>query len=310
MYQELSRDSRTQIPSGVFLTRYGADLRVAGFVLTSLGVVDFLWTRYARITFVGWAPLAFFLALLATVSVVYGYSRRSIRLSDAGIYAMLWVAFSAVGAIFTYAAATMQMPLHDVELTQIDAILGFDWMRWAKFVAAHGILHRVLAIAYGAMLPQIVGSIVYLAHTEQQDRNRELLYMSMLALVVTTLISGMVPALGPNFHFHRIRHDYSEVLLELRSGTVSTFALGDMKGIIALPSFHTVMALLFIYVHRPPSGSFLPAAILNAIMLLSLPSQGDHYLSDVVAGFGVAALSITIVRAVMRRWQAKIVWVT
>ena len=39
---------------------------------------------------------------------------------------------------------------------------------------------------------------------------------------------------------------------------------------------------------------------MNALMLIAIPLEGHHYLTDMIAGAGVAALSIAIVRAAAR----------
>src|SRR5260370_38906773 len=93
---------------------------------------------------------------------------------------------------------------------------------------------------------------------------------------------------------------WSAVLLTIRNGSLSKFALTDLTGIVAFPSFHTVVAVLLVYVHRPPLRSFVPVAILNALMLVVIPFAGHHYLVDMIAGTSVAAVSILIVHAAMR----------
>ena len=201
---------------------------------------------------------------------------RNARLADVGNYAALWVAFSAVGSIFTYVVATMEMPLRDAQLSTIDAALGFHWTPWFYFIAHHRYLNLPLKVAYESMLPQIIGSILYFAHTGQTARNREFLTIAMLSLMVTTLISGLLPAVGPFIPGHQ--PEFAKVLLTIRAGTARTFALDNMKGIVTMPSYHTVIALVLIWVHRPPSRSFPVVATLSGLMLLSVPSAGNHYL--------------------------------
>jgi len=76
-----------------------------------------------------------------------------------------------------------------------------------------------------------------------------------------------------------------------------------MKGVIAFPSFHAVLAVLFTYAHRH-SATFAPMAALNAVMLVSIPSEGGHYLVDVFGGIAVAIVAILAVRAVPARARA------
>jgi len=268
-------------------------LSLAWGVVFALGAVDLAWASVAQIGFTGWSSVVLTVGFLGAIGFAYDYTGRNARLADVGNYAALWVAFSAVGSIFTYVVATMGMPLRDAQLSGIDAALGFQWTPWFFFIAHHRYLNLPLEIAYESMLPQIIGSILYFAHTGQTTRNREFLVLAMLSLVATTLISGLLPAVGPFIPGHQ--PEFAKMLLSIRAGTAKTFALDNMKGIVTMPSFHTVIALVLIWVHRPPSRSFPIVATLSGLMLLSVPSAGNHYLSDMLAGAVIAAASIAVV---------------
>jgi hypothetical protein len=274
--------------------KYFTFVTIAWAVIVLLGAVDLTWASLAGLKFSGWSRVTFAVSFLAAIGFYYDYSGRNARLADVGNYAALWVAFSLAGAMFTYVAATMRMPLQDAMLARVDAALGFHWTPWFHFIAAHRYLWLPLAIAYQTMLPQIIGSILFFAHTGRTDRNRELLSIAMLSLIVTTLISGMVPAVGPYIPGHQ--PDFALMLMAIREGAATTFALDNMKGIVSMPSYHTVMAIILIYVHRPPARSFRVVVALSGLMLLSVPSAGNHYLVDMIAGAAVAAGSIAIVR--------------
>jgi membrane-associated phospholipid phosphatase len=64
-----------------------------------------------------------------------------------------------------------------------------------------------------------------------------------------------------------------------------------------------VLAILFTYAHRG-SRAFVPVAVFNALMLLSVPSEGGHYLVDVLGGVTVGGLAILMTRALPARTPA------
>jgi hypothetical protein len=274
------------------------NLRWAWSLILVVGAVDWIWADRIGMVFTGWLHLALMLVALLAVGVLYGYSGRDLRLSDAGTYAALWTAFSIAGVVLTYLAATLALPLRDADFVAVDAAMGFHWLAWSGFIRAHHAIELPLFIAYATFLPQIVGSILYFAHTRQTSRNAELLWIGMLALILTTIVSGLLPAVGPYVHFYGRQTDDIAALMNLRAGGPHTYDFGELKGIITLPSFHTVLAIAFIYVHRPPSRSFVPVAILNLLMLIAIPSEGHHYLIDVVSGAAVVAICLAIVRTV------------
>src|SRR5207237_10724371 len=87
-------------------------------------------------------------------------------------------------------------------------------------------------------------------------------------------------------------HDaYIEDLVGLRHGSLPSLDIMLLKGVIAFPSFHAVLAVLFTYTHRG-SRIFRPIAAFNALMLLSIPSEGGHYLVDIIGGVVVGGVAI------------------
>jgi hypothetical protein len=267
-------------------------------VVAILLAVDLTWARLAGLHFTGWWSVVWTVGFLAGIGFFYQSTGRNARLADVGNYAALWVGFSAAGAIFTYVVATLRMPLWDAQLTALDAAMGFDWTGAVHFIVAHPYLRMPLAIVYETMLPQIIGSILFFAHTCRSDRNREFLWIGMVSLLITTAVSGVIPALGPCLPGHPA--DFTRVLVAIREGTQTNFALDNMKGIITMPSYHTVIALVLMYVHRPPARSFPAAAMLNLLMLLSVPWSGHHFLSDMLAGAVVTVVSVYVVRRMAR----------
>jgi hypothetical protein len=256
-----------------------------------LGLVDWVWASAAGLSFVGWGRAGLGFGFLASIALFYRFTGRSSQLYEASHYTALWTAFTISAAIFTYLTASLKLPLHEVEFARLDAALGFDWYRWVESIKFHPALELLLLCAYNSFLPQIIGSIMYFAFTRRSDHNNELLGGAMVSLLATAVLAGLLPAIGP--HFPGATPLCQRALIAVREGQ-SKFALAEMQGIITMPSYHTVLAILLIYVHRPPSRWFLPLAVLNALMLLSIPSEGPHYLVDMLAGGAVAAVSIPL----------------
>jgi hypothetical protein len=249
-------------------------------------LVDWSWNLHVGLEFTGWAGVWGGLAFLVAGSVFYTVTGRNRRLADACHFTGLWVIFSLAGVILTYLAASLSMPLRDLQLSRMDAALGFHWLTYHTFVFAHPVFHVALWIAYASLLPQVIGSTLYFAMTDRPDRNRELLGSAILSAVITTSVFALAPALGPD----PAQAQYYPVLAALRAG-VKQFSLDHVQGLIQMPSYHAALALVLVYVHRPPARSFFPVLVLNILMLLSTP-EGHHYLVDIIAGMSVGAASI------------------
>src|SRR5258708_2616409 len=93
---------------------------------------------------------------------------------------------------------------------------------------------------------------------------------------------------------------WSAVLLTIRDGSAIKFTLDHLNCIVGFPSWHPVMVIVLLYVHRPPLRSFVPIVILSALMLVATPFAGHHYLVDMIAGAAVVAISIPIVHTATR----------
>ena len=241
-------------------------------------------------------------AVLFSVSFIYARGARSLPISEMAYFGALWVCLTAVGVMFTYLAATLQYPLFDTQFSKLDGAVGFEWLVWYQYIESNRVINLALGLAYATGVLQIIGAIFYFAHTKRSDRNRELWWVAIISLLLTAGVSGILPAMG-TFHYHNIgleRAVHLSDLLALRDGSKTTFHIQQMQGIITLPSYHTVLAIVFIYVFRGIPIWFFVSMVLNILMLISTPSHGGHYLVDMIAGAAVAFVTIFLVRQLKR----------
>jgi len=274
--------------------------------IAALAICDWLWARHAGLSFSHWTQVVVLTGLLLAIGFFYGSFRRNAQLADMALWGALVAAFSVAAAIFTYLTATLPFPLTDSELVNIDAGLGFSWPAWFQFVNSHPLLKGLFVILYTSLLPECAASILYFAHRRRNDRIAEFLFGALISILITATISGIFPARGAFAHFGvpgPAWATYPSHLLALREGTAASFSVNEFQGIITMPSYHTVLAILIIYAYRGCGRLFALILALNGLMLLSLPSEGGHYVIDVIAGAAVVAVTIAISSAVARtRW--------
>jgi hypothetical protein len=273
-------------------------------LIVTVGAIDCLWIESSGLSFGGWNKVAFIILVMWMIGF-YGSMRGISRLADMGHHMALWVAFLAVNIVFTYLWATLPMPMQDATFAKINTALGFHWAPWFSWIVVRPWPRTILTAAYSSLFFQILGSVSFLALTDRPDRNHELLWTVMISALASGVISGFLPAIGP--FIPGALPDFSAALLAVHNGTVSHIDVSQLKGIVTMPSFHTVLAILFTYAHRPPSRSFIPVAMLNLVMLISIPFAGHHYAIDMIAGAALAAATIAIVRAVRRSGTSEIV---
>jgi hypothetical protein len=171
-------------------------------------------------------------------------------------------------------------------------------------------------VAYYSLLPQFLLAIFFT--TDRSARIGELLLLMGATLAATALISAIWPTLGPLAAHGGTTLGpfatqgggdvaYLRDLLALRAGGPWHFKLLAMEGIVTMPSYHTVLAVLFTYAFRGTGLVGYGIATLNLVMLLSIPPIGGHYLGDVLAG-GALALGAIAVQRTLRHGVSRILF--
>lgn len=263
-------------------------------LLGGVSAVDLLWCGVEELTISNWQPFLLVAAPLFALTLV---ARRAglPRLAVMAEWTLIWLIFSVAAAVLTYAAATRDGPVFDARLAALDRALGFDWNGWLGLVRAHPLTEAVLRASYKSLLPQILLTIAWLTWRNQEQRIADLMAAVTVALLLTTAIFCLFPAFGPGVGVPGFDLAYLGDLTGLRNGRLPSLNVMLLKGVITFPSFHAVLALLFVWAHRG-SVSVIPAAVLNLLMLVAIPSEGGHYLVDIFGGFAVVAVAIPAAR--------------
>lgn len=211
----------------------------------------------------------------------------------------------------TYVAAAADLPLQDAHLLAIDRALGFDWAGYVTFVNAHPMLAAWLTYGYTMIRWPIFAIPVFLAAKGQFSRIEEFTFAFGTALILVTIISALVPAIGV---YHQIGLDpgtlkninagaYLEQLRDLppaRDGSLRHLDLMNLAGIVTFPSFHAASAVLYAWALWPIRW-FRPVTVLaNGAMLAATPINGGHYFIDLVAGIIIAITAIAVALRVGR----------
>jgi hypothetical protein len=256
---------------------------------------------------VGYAVPAVFSLLLFAGGLFYQLKRP-----DPGIVAMLFgtsflCAFSAAASLLNYILLTVTGPRIDFLLAAIDRSAGFDWVQVMTVMSHHPALNKVLFFAYATTLPQIAILVIVLSLS---GRHQEV-YRFCLAVAVGAIVAigiwATAPSLGaksiyalPASMEHRmalhVTTDYGRALVALLHNGPGYITPKDVRGLIAFPSYHVVLAGLLIWYARNVVWLRWPVLILNLVVLISAPVQGGHHLIDIFGGVAVAIISVLLVR--------------
>jgi hypothetical protein len=241
------------------------------------------------------------------VGLCVGLRRRATRVQqvvrDTAEYYALFTLIGLVGAVASYPDAATSHGFVDATLARADAAVGFDWVGWYRVVAEHPVLQVAGRLAYESIYWTPVAILGAFAWTGRQDRARACLASFWVAALLTLALFRLMPAVGPLAYLWHGPVPYmpasalwQPVLIPpLRQHLVHTVDLGQLRGLVSAPSFHTAAAVLYIVAAWPMRRLRWPVLGINAAMLLSTPVEGTHYLTDMLAGAAVAGVALSAV---------------
>ena len=211
----------------------------------------------------------------------------------------------------TYIAASANLPMQDATLLMLDAKLGFDWRTYFDFIYHRHELLVASVLAYSMIGWPVFGIPILLGITGHYRRMQEFTLAFAIALIITTIISAFVPAIGTYDVLHVMPDpkiytpgSYLEQLHDLpmvRDGTLRQLEYMKLTGIVTFPSFHAATAALYLWALWPVRWFRPIAVVVNIAMLLATPLGGGHYLVDIFAGIAVAAIGVLAACAIADR---------
>ena len=172
------------------------------------------------------------------------------------------VLITVVMSPLTYVAAAANFPLQDGNLLALDRALGLDWEGYIRFVNDHPLLADWLSYGYTMIRWPLFAIPVVLAAAQRYVRLQAFTLAFGLALIATTIISALVPAIGvyqeigldpaslvnlhPQAYLDQVRD-----LGPVRAGALRELDLFGLAGIVTFPSFHAASAVLYAWALWP-----------------------------------------------------------
>jgi len=260
---------------------------------------------------IAWTDASFFvlLGLFCALGTARYWARRAgtvarRRARDFSEYAMLMIAMSAIGGIASYAISADTQGYADAFLARADQALHFNWLAWYTIVARYPLLQHLGAAAYGSIYLSPVLLLATLAWRGEHAHAQRFLATFWLSATITLTLFPLFPAKGALEYLWNGPIPYmptnglyqGQIIPALRAHTFGPINLGALRGLVCAPSFHTVCATLYITFSAPVKGLRWVLVPLNAAMMLSIPVEGTHYLSDMLLGVVVALLAMGVVR--------------
>lgn len=248
-------------------------------------------------------------SLIAVVFVVCRW-RRFPRIAH---FAHTWLTLS----LFTNAAVILNfilagilpLPKWDEALAAADRALGLNWLGMYQWLTRHPAIEAGAHIVYMSLGPEMLVLLIALELLGHPYQARAFLLWFMVSAIATVAIGILLPAAGAFVYYHlpvASITGYVSQWAELRNGALRTVNPLDNQGLVVFPSFHTVLAVLCACAAWPLRLLKFPLLALNLLIILSSPAMGGHYFVDIIAGFILAALTISVPGYISSgRWRLK-----
>jgi hypothetical protein len=256
-------------------------------------------------------PLFYFIAVLGAGAVYCHYRGMSgfgigFEIIGCGLFITLPV------LAMTYFVIGFGFPLADARLDAMDRALGFDWLAYIRFVDSRPLLSTLLFDAYRSISYQLLLIPVLLILAGRPQRALAMMAGYATLCMLASLLAMFFPALGTYAYYGLTEASVTNInpffalspvpdFIAVHDQADYTLTLSSASGLICFPSVHAGVACLCAWACWDLRWARYPALLLNVAMTAAAVSHANHYLVDIVAGLGIASLTISLMTGLFMR---------
>lgn len=200
-----------------------------------------------------------------------------------------FAAFNIAAWLLQFPLASLNLPSIDRSLIRFDQILGNEWLAHFTLITANPTAHGITEIVYRSLLFQVPLACAVLAALDPL-RLRVLILANALGLSMTLAVATLFPAGGAFMAFFDAPYAASMAaqFVAVRDGSLRALDPQTITGIVAFPSYHTILAVLIGFSFRGIPKLFPLVAVFQFAIVFSARSMGGHYYADILAGIVIA----------------------
>jgi hypothetical protein len=261
----------------------------------------------------------FVLALAgALVATGYAYRRsgRSESIGSVTTCAGLFILFTVTLSLFNYLLLPNANPTLDHWLLELDALLGYHWPDAVAWASRHPAVNEFMRFAYLSTLPQVALLLIVLGFSNRLHDLHALMVTITVSGTITVMFWGLFPTTGPSALYSLpedllsavrtvVDTQYGAALITLLRDGSPYLSPDDIRGLIAFPSFHTVLACAATFYARRVWWLLPILLVVNLAVLPAVLVHGGHHLVDIPAGMVVFLISALAAHR-MLGWNAAV----
>lgn len=252
------------------------------------------------------------LGLLA-VGIYIRLFKSAERLAALTIALSGYALFGISMGIFFHIFMPRPDPILDEFLLRVDHFFGYHWPDAVVWLAReHAWLGVAFSYIYISSFAQLICVIVLLGATGRLERLDLLLLTGMTGLLLTFVVWQIFPNFSMGIHFPipseaeraillYTNTGYGQVLKDAALNGIPVISNETMLGVVAFPSYHTVMACLVVWFLYGTIG-FWPAVAINIPMIPAIHIHGAHHILDFVGGIVVFFAALWVSKLIIAGW--------
>ena len=269
------------------------------FITGILAIIDcslLLYKANATFDFLGYSVTLFAAAATIAGGLFYRISGRSEPIASALICTSAFILMTAAISLFNYLLLPLKYGTYDQLLVEIDAMFGYHWPSVMAWAAEHPLITDILGLAYMTSMVQLAALVIVLGMSARTYDMHVLLVSVTITAAISICFWGLFPTLGPTTVFELpdevwvsvqplVNAEYGAYLNQLTATGPGHLTPSEVRGLIAFPSYHAVMAFVAMYAARNVKILGPALFLLNLLILPSIFIHGGHHLVDLPAGF-------------------------
>jgi membrane-associated phospholipid phosphatase len=192
-----------------------------------------------------------------------------------------------------YIAARQNAPLRDALLAEIDHRIGLEVPEVVMAMEHHPTLKFALEICYDSLTLLMILILILPILCDKPKAVTEFLLACVISGLISIPLFAVFQAAGPWYYYGYAptaeQSRTTTIFFALRSEEWISLDRANLAGVVAFPSFHTILAVLSaIALWRIKYVRWF-AAVISGLVIVATVTTGWHYLADVLAGLAVAA---------------------
>lgn len=256
-------------------------------LLIAISQIEVAWLHYLKVFGIALACIA--------LARHYFVQKQETNIAMALRGVGLLIMFSACVSAFNYLMMPITRVPIDEYLASIDAALGFEWPMAIEFAADHPMINTIVRFAYLSTLPQLALIIIVLGMTGKRQAFAQFLVCISVTSILEVCFWGVFPTHGAKSLYTLplaleqaanpvVNTAFGRDLIWLASNGAMRLSPEDMKGLIAFPSYHAVLACIALWYSRNVKWLFAVLLVPNLLIFPGTIMHGGHHLIDAPAG--------------------------